>query len=68
MYLPRLLSAFFMCLQTLYFPPQPQHPPRSRFMLEFIAPTCPFAPTLFYCLFNCAVSYDPLGYGIPYAR
>lgn len=37
-------------------------------MLELVAATCPFAPTLFYCLLNCATSYDPLGWGIPYGR
>ena len=28
---------------------------------------CPLAPTLFFSLLNAALSYDPVGWGVPYA-
>jgi Dyggve-Melchior-Clausen syndrome protein len=61
----RLLLAIFC--GPLYQDPQPQDPARSRFLDELTSGGCPFAPTLFYSLLNEALSYDPVGYGIPYA-
>lgn len=31
------------------------------------APDCPFAGTLFLSLLNAGVTYDPVGWGVPYA-
>jgi hypothetical protein len=32
-----------------------------------VSVACPLAPTLFYSLLNTALSYDPVGWGVPYA-
>ncbi|TDH74369.1 hypothetical protein CCR75_001460 [Bremia lactucae] len=40
---------------------------KDRFLEVATAPDCPFAPTLFYSLLNIIVSYDPVGWGVPYA-
>lgn len=40
---------------------------RDRFLAIATAGDCPFAPTLFYSLINIVVSYDPVGWGVPYA-
>ncbi|KAG6954771.1 hypothetical protein JG688_00012197 [Phytophthora aleatoria] len=40
---------------------------KDRFLEVATAPDCPFAPTLFYSLLNIVVSYDPVGWGVPYA-
>ena len=32
-----------------------------------VSVSCPLAPTLFYSLLNTALSYDPVGWGVPYA-
>ncbi|KAG7399055.1 cell wall biogenesis protein [Phytophthora boehmeriae] len=40
---------------------------KDRFLEVATAPECPFAPTLFYSLLNIVVSYDPVGWGVPYA-
>ncbi len=61
----RLLIA--LCSQTLFAPPAPSSPARSRFLDAATGPTCPFAPTTFYCLFNTILAYDPVGMGVPYA-
>ncbi|CAI5709079.1 unnamed protein product [Peronospora destructor] len=39
---------------------------KDRFLEAATAPECPFAPTLFYSLLNIVVSYDPVGWGVPY--
>ena len=36
------------------------------FCSEAVSPLCPLLPTLFYSLLNCSVTYDPVGWGIPY--
>ena len=61
----RLLLA--LTSQPLYSPPSPQRPARSAFLDELVSSGCPFAPTLFYCLLNSVASYDPVGWGVPYA-
>ncbi|EEY59785.1 uncharacterized protein PITG_12913 [Phytophthora infestans T30-4] len=40
---------------------------KDRFLEVATAPDCPFGPTLFYSLLNIVVSYDPVGWGVPYA-
>lgn len=40
---------------------------KDRFLAIATADDCPFAPTLFYSLINIVVSYDPVGWGVPYA-
>ncbi|KAG6587146.1 protein hid1 isoform x2 [Phytophthora cinnamomi] len=40
---------------------------KDRFLEVATATDCPFAPTLFYSLLNIVVSYDPVGWGVPYA-
>ncbi|CAH0521849.1 unnamed protein product [Peronospora belbahrii] len=40
---------------------------KDRFLEVATAPECPFVPTLFYSLLNIAISYDPVGWGVPYA-
>ncbi|POM74248.1 High-temperature-induced dauer-formation protein [Phytophthora palmivora] len=40
---------------------------KDRFLEVATALECPFAPTLFYSLLNIVVSYDPVGWGVPYA-
>ncbi|KAE8886022.1 hypothetical protein PF005_g16588 [Phytophthora fragariae] len=40
---------------------------KDRFLEVATAADCPFAPTLFYSLLNIVVSYDPVGWGVPYA-
>ncbi|CAI5719067.1 unnamed protein product [Hyaloperonospora brassicae] len=40
---------------------------KDPFLEVATAPACPFAPTLFYSLLNIVVSYDPVGWGVPYA-
>jgi hypothetical protein len=40
---------------------------RSRWLDVAVSVSCPLAPTLFYCLLNTALSYDPVGWGVPYA-
>lgn len=40
---------------------------RSRFVDELTGVNTPFAPTLFYSLLNTVLTYDPVGYGVPYA-
>lgn len=39
----------------------------DRFLAIATAPDCPFAPTLFFSLLNSVVTYDPVGWGVPYA-
>lgn len=31
-----------------------------------VSSNCPLAPTLFYCLLNAGLAYDPIGWGVPY--
>ncbi|EGZ10568.1 hypothetical protein PHYSODRAFT_361636 [Phytophthora sojae] len=40
---------------------------KDRFLEVATATDCPFTPTLFYSLLNIVVSYDPVGWGVPYA-
>lgn len=40
---------------------------KDRFLEVATADDCPFAPTLFFSLLNLVVSYDPVGWGVPYA-
>uniref|UniRef100_K3W5H3 HID1 domain-containing protein n=1 Tax=Globisporangium ultimum (strain ATCC 200006 / CBS 805.95 / DAOM BR144) TaxID=431595 RepID=K3W5H3_GLOUD len=40
---------------------------KDRFLEIATAPDCPFAPTLFFSLLNIVVTYDPVGWGVPYA-
>ncbi|GLD95865.1 hypothetical protein PINS_up004543 [Pythium insidiosum] len=40
---------------------------RDRFLEIATAPDCPFASTLFFSLLNIVVTYDPVGWGVPYA-
>jgi hypothetical protein len=40
---------------------------KDRFLEVATGTDCPFAPTLFYSLLNIVVSYDPVGWGVPYA-
>ncbi|TYZ61139.1 hypothetical protein PybrP1_008857 [[Pythium] brassicae (nom. inval.)] len=40
---------------------------QDRFLAIATAPDCPFAPTLFFSLLNIVVTYDPVGWGVPYA-
>ena len=61
----RLLIA--LCSGPLYISPKPQSPAQSKFLDAATSPTCPFAPTLFYCLINTILAYDPVGFGVPYA-
>ncbi|KAL0584110.1 hypothetical protein ABG067_005994 [Albugo candida] len=39
----------------------------DRFLKIATADECPFASTLFYSLLNVMVTYDPVGWGVPYA-
>lgn len=39
----------------------------DRFLEVATAPDCPFAPTLFFSLLNIVITYDPVGWGVPYA-
>ena len=41
--------------------------PANRMLAAAISPDCPYAPTLFYSLLNAVISYDPVGWGVPYA-
>lgn len=61
----RLLIA--LCSQTLFATPVPQSPPRSPFLDVATQANCPYSPTLFYCLLNTVLGYDPVGLGVPYA-
>ncbi|TMW68021.1 hypothetical protein Poli38472_007693 [Pythium oligandrum] len=40
---------------------------KDRFLEIATAPDCPFASTLFFSLLNMVVTYDPVGWGVPYA-
>lgn len=40
---------------------------KDRFLEVATAPDCPFAPTLFFSLVNIVTTYDPVGWGVPYA-
>lgn len=40
---------------------------KDRFLEIATAPDCPFAPTLFFSLLNIVITYDPVGWGVPYA-
>lgn len=39
---------------------------RSPWCDVAVRASTPLAPTLFYCLLNTGLSYDPIGWGIPY--
>nr|CCA18781.1 conserved hypothetical protein [Albugo laibachii Nc14] len=39
----------------------------DRFLEIATSDNCPFASTLFYSLLNVMVTYDPVGWGVPYA-
>jgi hypothetical protein len=39
---------------------------RSPWSDAAVSSNCPLAPTLFYCLLNAGLAYDPIGWGVPY--
>jgi hypothetical protein len=40
---------------------------QDRFLAVATSSECPFSSTLFFSLMNMVVSYDPVGWGVPYA-
>ena len=66
-----ILKLFLTCFsQVLYVSPSDyKNAPINRFLTIATSSTyCPLLPTLFYSLLNTCLSYDPIGYGIPYAN
>lgn len=43
-------------------------PPVSRWLSVATSADCPHAASLFYSLLNTVVGFDPVGWGLPYAR
>ncbi|DBA00246.1 TPA: hypothetical protein N0F65_007890 [Lagenidium giganteum] len=63
-----VLKLLLTCFSSiLYQTPENCSVWRDRILEVATAPDCPFAPTLFYSLLNIVVSYDPVGWGVPYA-
>lgn len=63
-----VLALLLTCFSSiLYQTAETCHQWNDRFLEAATARDCPFAPTLFYSLLNIVVSYDPVGWGVPYA-
>lgn len=62
-----VLRLLLVCLsQPLYVDPDPANPVRSLWCDAAVSAHCPLAPTLFFCLLNAGITYDPIGWGVPY--
>lgn len=63
-----VLRLFLACLtETLYITPGEGTLTPSSWLIEAVSPKFPKAPTLFFSLLNTIISFDPVGWGVPYA-
>lgn len=55
-----------MCAGPLFSPAQASAPTRSLFLDELVLRTTPLSTQLFASLWNAVLTYDPVGWGLPY--